>query len=80
MTLRMPGDLTTRKTLDNQLPGTVNQWLALDNVLVKYLTPRSLKLKVTAPNGVDEDTFEACVERLLPNLFGKKMLEMAQIV
>jgi len=81
MTLHTPSDLTTREKIDTQLPGRVyTQWVALDRVLVKYLTARSFKLKVVAPPGASDDTFGACVEHLLPNLFGKKMLEVAQIV
>jgi len=73
MMLQMPGDLA--KT---QLLGAVyTQWLDLDRTLVKYLTARPFKLKVIAPGGMDKAEFEVCVERLLPNLFVKKMLEVA---
>jgi len=81
MRLHMPGDLTGREDTDAQLPDAVYaQWLALDKVFVKYLTARSFKLKVVAPHRTDRGMFEACVQRLLPNMFGKKMLEVAQIV
>ena len=81
MTLRMPRDITTRENIETQLPGAVyTQWLDLDRALVKYLTPRPFKLKVKAPTGMNKDAFEVCVERLLPGLFAKKMLEVAQIV
>ena len=77
MILHMPRDLTTREQVDSQLPGVVHtQWLALDKALVEYLTTRLLKLEVKAPCWVDKDVFDACVESLLPNLFGKKMLEV----
>ena len=81
MTLYMPGNLTTRGNVDAQLPDAVyTQWLDLDKVFVEYLTARSFKLKVVTSPGTDKDTFEGYVERLLPNLFEKKMLEMAQIL
>jgi len=80
MALHMPKDLTTREKIDSQPPGRVyTQWRTLDKVLVKCLTARSFKLRVVAPPGASNDTFGACVERLLPNLFGKKMLEVAEI-
>ena len=78
MCLHTPRDLTTREEMDGQLSDTVHaQWLALDKALVKYLTARPFKLKVEASSEMDDTTFEACVERLLPDLFGKKMVEMA---
>ena len=77
LTLRMPGNLTC-ENIETQLPGAVNtQWLDLDRALVKYLTPRSFRLKVMVPSGMDRDASEPLVEQLLPNLFGKKMLEVA---
>jgi hypothetical protein len=81
MELHMPGDLRvmTREKIETQLPDAVCvQWLALDKVLVKYLTTRSFKLKVVAPPGAGRDAFEVCAETLLPNLFGKKMLEVCE--
>ena len=78
MTLRMPRDITTRKSIETQLPGAVyTQWLDLDRALVKYLTPCPFKLKVEAPPGMNKDALEVCVERLLPSLFVKKLLELA---
>ena len=79
LTLHVPEDLTC-ENIATQLPGAVyTQWLDLDRTLVKYLTSRSFRLKVMAPPRTAGDTFEALVERLLPNLVGKKMLEVAQI-
>jgi hypothetical protein len=73
MGLRMPGDLATH---DARLSNAVHtQWLALDKALVKYLTARSFKLEVMVPSMTDKTAFETWVEHLLPNLFGKKMLE-----
>lgn len=72
----MPGDLTTRARIMTHVPEAVYiQWLVLDGVFLRCLTTRSLKLKVVRPPEVDQDTFVACVECLLPELFGKKMLE-----
>jgi hypothetical protein len=51
MTLDM-SDFTTRENVVPQVPDAVYiQWLALDKVLVEYLTARSLKLNVTSPPG-----------------------------
>jgi len=78
MTLYLPDDPTTDEDNEAQIPDAVYlQWLALDKVLVKYLTARSFKLKVVVPHGTGNAAFEARVEHLLPNLFGKKMLEAA---
>jgi hypothetical protein len=80
MTLDM-SDFTTRENVVPQVPDAVYiQWLALDKVLVEYLTARSLKLNVTSPPGKDNATFGSWVERLLPNLSGKKMLEVGRIM
>lgn len=81
VTLHMPEDLTAHENVNTQLPNAVYaQWLTLDKALVKYLTARSFKLKVIAPPETDRDAFEGCVERLLPDMFGRKMLEVAQVV
>ena len=78
MTLCTPHDLMTQENVDTRPPDVAHaQWLALDKALVKYLTSRSFKLKVIAHPGADAAAFEACVERLLPDLFGKRMLEVA---
>ena len=78
MTLHLPDDPTTDEDNNSQIPEAVYlQWLVLDKALVKYLTARSFKLKVVAPHGTGKVGFEARVEHLLPNLFGKKMLEAA---
>ena len=77
ITLYMPGDITTRENAETQLSTAVYaQWMALDGVLVKYLTTRSFKLKVIAASETDRDAFEARVGHLLPVLFAKKMLEV----
>ena len=79
LTLHMPGGLTC-ENIETQLPGAVyTQWLDLDRALVKYLTSRSFRLKVMASPGTAGGAFKAPVERLLPNLVGKKMLEVVQI-
>jgi hypothetical protein len=78
MTLDM-SDFTTRENVVPQVPDVVYiQWLALDKVLVEYLTARSLKLNVTSPPVKDTATFRSWVERLLPDLSGKKMLEVGR--
>jgi len=81
ITLHMPTDITTRESIETHLPSAVYaQWLDLDRALVKYLTTRSFRLRVVASTVVDRGVFEVCVEHLLPNSFGKGMLEVAQIV
>ena len=80
MTLDM-SDFTTRENVALQVPDAVyTQWLALDKVLVEYLTARSFKLNVTSPPGKDDVMFGSWVERLLPDLSGKKMLEVGRPV
>lgn len=72
--LYLPRDFTADTTIKTQVPDVVYvQWLTLDKVLLRYLTARSLKLKVVRRQGMGEDTFVACVECLLPSLFGKNI-------
>jgi hypothetical protein len=70
--LYLPRDFLTNTAMSSQIPAVVYvQWLALDKVLLRYLTARSLKLKVVRRPKMDEKTFVDCVECLLPSLFGK---------
>lgn len=79
MALRVPWDLKTPVFM-HPLPDAVRaRWLALDKVFVGYLAARSLKLKVVAAQATDRETLEAYVQRLLPNLFEKGMLEVPRI-
>ena len=80
MALHMPWDFKTQKIVAQLSDSVRTQWLALDKVFVGYLTARSLKLKVIAAPVTDRETLEVCVERLLPNLFEKGMVEMPRVV
>ena len=80
MALHMPWDFKTQKIVAQLSDSVRTQWLALDKVFVGYLTARSLKLNVIAAPVTDRETLEVCVERLLPNLFEKGMVEMPRVV
>lgn len=80
MALCMPWDLKTHGIV-LRLPDAAHaQWLVLDKVFVGYLAARSLKLKVAAAPVTGIETLEVFVKWLLPNPFGKGMLEMPRVV